>query len=249
MKKTIQLIIVLLILSIGFSLTGCMDRCKTEVLRYYITHYSVSRDITLHSDLNNKNLYEITISFSGEEVVSYSSQGKKLETFKELARKNGDTSYKEVIECANLSPMPVRCFLPESVSGINITCDKDVDQHPAGTSLNDLFLFLTFSPDKYIKNGYKPLNIDKEKELKRVDNRFKVVVSNFFNSSGASSEMVYGTLSEIDFSRYKLLGIPNNVCAEFSWITPPTNLSNYTLTVEIEFVDGVKKTASIAVAS
>lgn len=87
----------------------------------------------------------------------------------------------------------------------NITCDKDVDEmHPAGSSLNDLFLFLTFSPDKYLKNGYKPLNIDQEKELEKVGRRFRNTVNAIFNS-GTSSELVYGTLSEINFSHYKLV--------------------------------------------
>lgn len=246
MKKIGHSIFILLL--IGLCAYGCMDKCKTEILEYYITDYSVSRDISLFSNKNDKNLYEIRIL--GGEIVSYSSKGEKLETFKELARKNGDTSYKEVIECANLSPMPVRCFFSVPISRINITCDKDVDEmHPAGSSLNDLFLFLTFSPDKYLKNGYKPLNIDKEKESEKVDKRFRHTVNAIFNF-GTSSELVYGTLSEINFSHYKLLGIagyPSLTCAEFSWITPPVNLTKYTLQVEIEFADGVKKNADLTV--
>lgn len=244
-----------LLLFIGITFTGCVDRCEKEVFRYYITEYSVSHEITLFSDYSNQdNLYEIRFLWNNNGIVSHTSKGKDLDAFKELAQKNGDISYNEVIECSNLGPLPVRCYFSEPISQISITCDKDIDpQHPAGTPLNDLFLFLTFSPDKFLKNGYKPLNIDTEKELAKVDNRFYTTVkNNVFKDFGTSSEMVYGTLSEIDFSRYKFLGIPgwgNRSCAEFSWIIPPVNVSNYTLTVEIEFVGGLKKMASLTVGN
>lgn len=56
-------------------------------------------------------------------------------------------------------------------------------------------------------------------------------------------------MSDIDFAQYGLMGnLPNSYYAPFglfTWITPPDNVKGYTLTVEIEFVDGVRKVASI----
>ena len=124
---------------------GCIEKCKTEILEYYITDYSVSRNITLFADKNDENLYEIKI-FGGE-IVSYSSKGEKLETFKELARKNEDTSYKEVIECANLSLMPVRCLFSVPISRITLLVIRMLTKCILPEALSTIcFCFLHFLP-------------------------------------------------------------------------------------------------------
>lgn len=236
-------------LVLALSLSGCVDWCKDVVLKNYITMYSVSREIMVGSYTSSQTgLYYIEFSYSGSEFVDYRSTGEKLNKFTELAHKNGDTTYKEVIDCGNLGGrVPLRCFSSVPITDINITCDKDIDaQHPANSSIDDLFLLLSYSPDKFIKSGYKPLGTDNTKSNK-LDTRFIPVDNNLVGSL----EMVYGKLSDIDFSSYHFLGFPGYghrpLIAEFCWITPPQNLASYTLTVEVTYADGLRQKASLTV--
>lgn len=96
---------------LALSLSGCVDWCKDVVLKNYITMYSVSREIMVGSYTSSQSgLYYIEFSYLGSEFVDYRSTGEKLNKFTELAHKNGDTTYKEVIDCGNWEECHLRCF-------------------------------------------------------------------------------------------------------------------------------------------
>lgn len=256
MKKTLYIgSLLLFVFFVSFLMARCTTKCKDKVLRHFITAYSTTREISfLDVTSHYENLYIISYESENNKFVSIESKGNDLEIFKELARKSGDIGYKEVIHCANLKPLRHRSFSPVPITRIDITCDKDIDQnHQAGKSLNDLFVFLSFSPDKFIRSRYQPLSLKMEEDLKNVANPLQPTVKSIYKQDGNSLEMVYGTLSEIDFSQYDFLGVPietlrrTGELAHLSWIAPPEGLTDYTLTVEVEYADGVTKSASLHV--
>lgn len=63
-----------------------------------------------------------------------------------------------------------------------------------------------------------------------------------------SSQSIYGKVSDIDYSKYKLFGLHSSEIAYLGWINPPVNLPEYELTVKIIFEDGDLRTASTSVA-
>ncbi|MBO7568042.1 MAG: hypothetical protein J6T60_13205 [Bacteroidales bacterium] len=84
-------------------------------------------------------------------VAYCSPDGYQLEMYKKYAKFYGDTTYHE----RHILGEPNACAAP--LSKINVTSDKDYDEaHPAGTSLNDLFLISYPRLYQYIKSGYKP---------------------------------------------------------------------------------------------
>lgn len=248
MKRQVIKIVFGMAVFLSFTLSGCMDKCKDVVLKNYITEYAITREVSFTPNATDESIFVIQFSRLGAEYVSYSDKGEDLNTFTALAHKNKDTTYREVIECGNLGGLPVRCFSSVPITKINITCDKEVDaQHPAHTSLNDLFLLLTYTPDRFIKNGYQPIK-GNDRPAQKVDPRFASLVNH--SNFGGSVDMVYGTLAAIDFSNYQFVGFPGHghrLLSVIAWITPPSHLTNYTLTAEITYADGLKREATLEV--
>ena len=77
-----------------------------------------------------------------------------IEGYMDLCRKHGDTSYTrhKIPTLGTLNTVYSYCDFTE----ISITSDSDYDSfHPAGQSLNDIIHFVAFSPNKFIRSGYK----------------------------------------------------------------------------------------------
>lgn len=98
-------------------------------------------------------------------------------------------------------------FTANQVIDITVTAESDWDaKTPKGSSLDDKFLFLTTSPDEYLKNGYQ-LDINKIEAIKEtIDPRLRDVLDCYIDNTLQTSLPVYGVLSKIDFSNYQLLG-------------------------------------------
>lgn len=171
-----------LALLVTLCFTGCYDRSETLKLSSYMTFYYTTRDfkLTPYHNFDKNGLY--AISHAGSYVTPL-SKGEDAVLFNELSQKYGDTSYKEIVEIHHI-PLPYRSSFSESIANITITSNVDIDeQHPAGSSLNDMFLFFSSSPDQYIKNGYQLLDIDDEAFIGSVDDRFKEEVDMFFQNT------------------------------------------------------------------
>ena len=80
--------------------------------------------------------------------------------FKELAQKFHDTEYNKIND---IPPPPMMYVQSES---LNIVSDQDYDAtHPAGSSLNDLFLVKYTSVDHILQNHYDMTRTEQQVEL------------------------------------------------------------------------------------
>lgn len=81
--------------------------------------------------------------------------GESYEGYKDLCQKHGDTFYRPH-KIPTAMGDPTNAYLYCDFIEVLITSDSDYDSsHPAGQSLNDIIHFVAFSPNKFIRSGYK----------------------------------------------------------------------------------------------
>ena len=125
--------------------------CSTEIIepiggadfsKSFIQVYIIPDETTVCAFENEKNA--IFISFEGENIL-YGE-----EPFASFSEHYGDTSYnRKIVHFIN------RAVADEYIS-LDIVCDKDFgDNHPAGTSLNDITELYGTSYFNYIQSGYE----------------------------------------------------------------------------------------------
>lgn len=197
----------------------------------------------------------ILYEYGKGDFIDYDSKGEASDRFKALSRKYNDNHYEEIILDPRLQYDP-RIFFSESIKSITITCDKDLDAaHPAGSSLNDMIIFFSASPDIFLRDG-KMIDTASEvrkQEYAQMDNRFKCYVKPTMQHLKYLAELICRKLSEVDFTEFQLVGGAFNLgpgldFAYFVWEDTRWNtLSDYTFTVTILFEDGVERVASLHV--
>ena len=120
------------------------------------------------------------------ENSTYKPTQEQYDKYMELCEKHRDYEYKHKIEilpfkdkegngCGYVKGYTYWDITPVS---IDIASNADFDEtHPAGTSLNDITLFTTFSPYPFIKNGYTGKEFVKNKKTldKYTQDDFKLV--------------------------------------------------------------------------
>ena len=85
-------------------------------------------------------------------IGSITKWGDRASYYNELVEKIGDTHFDTVAYIFQ------SVALADTLKTINITCNKDIDSnHPAGSSLNDIFSIYFDDICAVIKNGYKTL--------------------------------------------------------------------------------------------
>jgi len=78
------------------------------------------------------------------------------ERFAELKEYYNDTKFNDTLYSAINYFLPYGAPLADPIASVEVTCDRDFDAtHPAGTSLNDCFRFLSSSVKPFIDSGYK----------------------------------------------------------------------------------------------
>ncbi len=97
-----------------------------------------------------------------DEGYQYASQGQtgsERATFDALSAKHGDIGYHQDISASSSCPSRPHTFLGHDFASITVTSDADFDEaHPAGTLLNDLVQYMTYSPYPFIQSGYAYAN-------------------------------------------------------------------------------------------
>ena len=92
----------------------------------------------------------IFITFVYENKCKYTSQGEALKKYNMYAKYYGDTTY---TYHHNITPIENGCVAP--LNSISIVADRDFDnEHPAGTSLNDICTMTYLPFHSFLKNGY-----------------------------------------------------------------------------------------------
>jgi len=88
------------------------------------------------------------------DMSTFLSRGERATRFNDLVTRHNDLGYNRVVTFI-VHPIG-RDYSATSAVSINVVTNVDFDeQHPAGSSLNDVILLLSASPKRFIQSGYK----------------------------------------------------------------------------------------------
>ena len=195
---------ILLSVSLTILLNSCIYYPES---RHYVSYYITSFDSIFNSDVKEyPNV--ILIGVDTRKPYDYISEKRNNVLFEEVSRKNKDFEYNKVKVARDIEIVlsRLRFFLIDKVIDVDVTSDVAWDAaHPVGSSLKDLFLFLSGSPDSYIRSGYRDIDKKALEEFNRKNHilvRFNKVYLNDFRNTLLPFG---GKLSEIEFNNYNLI--------------------------------------------
>jgi hypothetical protein len=208
---------ILLVLLIACGLMSCLKK-ETFFKRSYITNYKNVTEIELEGSPSH-----FSVLHYGGSIGSFQSIGELKETFDALCEKHGDMTYNRKVTEFQPGEQTVRCIGVDFTS-IDIVSDSDFDaEHPAGSSLGDIVLFLFQSLKPYIDSGYT-LKTDRHK--------------GFMSFEYLISEIPQGALTMMG-------GYSNNAIGGMKFQSQPTLSKTHTFTVTMTADDGRVFTDSI----
>lgn len=169
------------------------ENCSIES-EHYIAQYWYPFNIRWSNSKQSHNPGCIDLSFrppsdamSYDESVNVLSVGEELDVFMELASRHGDTvpNYSEVknyVKSANYYQVLAYDFKESAcayeIDSIRVfSLDDWDDEHPAGSSLNDLIRFDAYSPKDYIRSGFS----DTVPKLKHINKLLSETVKEDFD--------------------------------------------------------------------
>ncbi len=165
-----------------------------------------------------------------------SDDADKLAVFDSIARSYGDIGYPHL---CRMNLLYTQVYNVDKVTNISVFAIDDWnDRYPGGSCLDDNFIFISGSPDSYIRNGYRLDDATVKKSIIGFKGYpWKGALYDVLGSTYVSLP-VCGKLSEIDFDQYTLLGFANNL-----GLLDPIELSPHSkrqIAVEITYEDGTK---------
>jgi hypothetical protein len=174
----------------------------------------------------------ISVTIRSEEIgkglISWEKGGSYTDYYYELVEKIGDTSYNSRL-MSGLSSRGI-ISIADTLQAVTITCNRQIDEnHPAGSSLNDIFSVYFEDPYAIVKNGYKSLTGENYYSLEGLPDKFP--------------HSLFGArLSSVDFTTKLYMGIEWGLVLE----TAPQNTGEYIFTVSITNKAGktIEKTAN-----
>ena len=138
----------------------CSCNVQGSYMEHFISGYYTYNNIDLSVvdvyDVapNDGNDYQwITVFADADDIYRYNeTQESRKQIYNQLAEKYGDIGYDRNVEGATSNRS---LFAIENISSIELTCLEDIDtEHPAGSSIADMFIFDGESPIEYIQSGY-----------------------------------------------------------------------------------------------
>ena len=230
--KKVLLILAIICLPI---IKSC-DKVTTEKFRSYVNTYYQFNDIKLSlSESGN-------ILIAGDDFechYTWQSKGDFKKKYDELCELHNDMSFNKKMDYIAGTDWG-HALAPDFIS-IDVVSSADFDsEHPAGTSLNDIFYLISVSPQEYIKGGYNQLY----DWSKGTPARFqKAAYLEGFNGQTYGDRPYYHPidkkLSEITAEDMALMGV-NSVyyyaCLVFD--SEPTLEKEHELTVTVRTHDG-----------
>lgn len=150
MKKTLYFTIVSTVLF----LNGC-NVFKTEMFRSFVIRYYEPQNLFMFETPSGN----IVVNYGETNLIcDWKSKGRQKELYDSLCRANNDISYNKEI---SYYPDPhagdgVIDLSINRVAKIDVTSNADFDeQHPAGTSLNDIIRFMGISVYEFLQSNYR----------------------------------------------------------------------------------------------
>lgn len=217
----------LMLLAVALFVMGC--RKESAFFEHFIYEFEV-RDYRISVmqgwGSDRSLLIRCASDRSFSRRVGARSQGADRALYEKLCIEIGDVAYNRKERLVYGSPETIgwNTYFAAQIKDISIVSDVDWDiDHPAGSSLDNLFAFLSYTPDKYIRQGYKYDREDALEVINKAVQRFGVEATDFWRSSPLTVHFpVAGLLAEIDFSSFRLLGANMSPGELHPLVTPPS---------------------------
>ncbi len=134
----------------------------------YVYSYHFAKEMYLAKDVFASNYYEwnehlyspygFSVMFEDDytRTVAQWHKDERKVRFDSLSLKHKDTSFNQIVLSSDACAANPHNYLAFDLLSINVTSNADFDeQHPAGSSLNDVVQFIAYSPITFIKSGYQ----------------------------------------------------------------------------------------------
>lgn len=192
----------------AFLLSSCIGKRYKHYVYAYITSFGGID--TIHNGYFSSKIIEIGIDY--KKNYTYVKEDDASGIFECLSERNYDMSYNGTANLASESLRRIRrVFLSERIVDVDVTSDVAWDaSHPVGSSLKDLFIFFSASPDSYIRSGY--CDIDR-KELGEFNRKNPTLVKYAERINKYEDDTLLpfgGKLSELDLNKYHLIRSGHN---------------------------------------
>ena len=206
--KRIYKILILGVLLLLF----CVCCGKYIILKHYVSAYVLELSDWDGSrreyDLNEFN-NTIHVRMLPKRSVSWNSNEHNKSIYMKYARQNKDLSWNKEVQMYSHAHLKSKNFIftANYVDDITVIAESDWDDNtPAGSSLDDKFIFISASPDSYIRNGYYIDRNKMDEALNKADPKIRETIAWYLEESLYTMFPVYDTLSKVKFEDYRLLG-------------------------------------------
>ena len=225
----------------AFLLSSCIGKRYKHYVYAYITSFGGID--TIHNGYFSSKIIEIGIDY--KKNYTYVKEDDASGIFECLSERNYDMSYNGTANLASESLRRIRrVFLSERIVDVDVTSDVAWDaSHPVGSSLKDLFIFFSASPDSYIRSGY--CDIDR-KELGEFNRKNPTLVKYAERINKYEDDTLLpfgGKLSELDLNKYHLIRSGHNELFEL-FPAAPIPAPETKVTVSMTLSNGKTYTAS-----
>ena len=225
----------------AFLLSSCIGKRYKHYVYAYITSFEGID--TIHNGYFSSKIIEIGIDY--KKNYTYVKEDDASGIFECLSERNYDMSYNGTANLASESLRRIRrVFLSERIVDVDVTSDVAWDaSHPVGSSLKDLFIFFSASPDSYIRSGY--CDIDR-KELGEFNRKNPTLVKYAERINKYEDDTLLpfgGKLSELDLNKYHLIRSGHNELFEL-FPAVPIPAPETKVTVSMTLSNGKTYTAS-----
>ena len=201
-------------LFISFAITLLINACKYSDSKHYVDKYITSFDAIAISEIEHlKDTNIIYVGIDWKKPNVYIDKRHNFALYERISMENNDVSYDKVLVSIlrEHSRRLYRYFIIERIADVDVKSDVAWDaSHPVGSSLKDLFIFFSASPDSYIRSGY--CDIDR-KELGEFNRKNPTLVKYAERINKYEDDTLLpfgGKLSELDLNKYHLIRSGHN---------------------------------------
>ena len=190
----------------------CTDCGKYIILKHYVSAYVLelsdwdgSRRVYDLNEFNNT----IHVRMLPKRSVSWNSNEHNKSIYMKYARQNKDLSWNKEVQMYSHAHLKSNNFIftANHVDDITVIAESDWDDNtPAGSSLDDKFIFISASPDSYISNGYYLDRNKIDKAILLSPPKIRKTIAWYLEESLYTMFPIYDILSKVKFEDYRLLG-------------------------------------------
>lgn len=212
MKSVFTVIITIVFLCIFSACEGDKMTLKHYVMEYVLDVSDDSSNALVVEDAFEEGMIRVMMRASvSNSIVSWKdTDDTKRSKYMSLARKNNDLGWDEKTLKYGETHLKATWFrfTANQVIGITVTAESNWDeQTPKGSSLDDKFIFISTSPDQFLKNGYKLDRNQIEEAIKNANPKVQSTLKFCASETLYTALPICDILSDIKFEDYQLMGV------------------------------------------